>query len=295
MGVSIVEEGSAPVNSFNPKGYWEDVEVHHFNMKLVHTLNCLEPRWRSIIPLSEHEADFLCDKRFLKEGTELLLSKLSMRSKPLGLKDPRFSMLLPFWKRVFQESGLKVSFIISLRDPFSAIASMESFARESEPINNHYEKFLWVWISFLLGSLEGTAGEERVLVDYDELLARPEFEIKRIADTFHLEVQEELLKKYSTDFLDSSLCHFARKEVDVRKLNHDQKLVLEIYKQLLLVARNQLSFQQLQPFIEKWKAAFAAVESLLVMAEKNEQALLLHQAAVLVYREKIDKLTHLKN
>ncbi|MBM3856976.1 MAG: hypothetical protein FJ390_03325 [Verrucomicrobia bacterium] len=290
MGVSIVDQAATPFNSFNPTGYWEDVEIHHLNMKLVHALNCLQPRWRSIIPLSEKEADFLCEQGFLKQGVELLLSKISAVSKPLGLKDPRFSMLLPFWKRVFKECHLNVSFLISLRDPFSAIASMESFARESEPINNHYEKFLWTWISFLLGCLEGTAGEKRILVDYQDLLTQPDFQIKRIAAAFHLEVQEELLKKYSTNFLDPLLCHFKMTEFSRNHLNHDQKIALEIYEQLLLVARDEISFEQLQPALEKWKGVFAAVEQLLVMAEKNEQTLLLHQAAVLVYREKLAKI-----
>lgn len=291
MGVSIVDPARTPFNSFNEKGYWEDLEIHDFNMKLIGALEPLEHRWRSIIPLSEKEVDFLCEKGFLKQGADLLLSKLSVLSRPLGLKDPRFSILLPFWKRVFKTCNLAVSFIISLRDPLSTVASMKAFGSACEPINDHYAKFSWAWISFFGECLESTAGEERIIVDYHELLAQPAVQIKRIATAFNLEVQEDLLKKYSTDFIDPSLCHFEMNEAPKSTLMHDQELALEIYKQLLLVARDQASFGQLQPFLEKWEACVAAVEPLLMMTEKNEQTILLLQAALLVYRGEIDRLT----
>ena len=291
MGVSIIDQAHSPFNSFNEKGYWEDLEIHDFNMKLIGSLEPLENRWRSIIPLSEKEVDFLCEKGFLKQGADLLLSKLSVLWQPLGLKDPRFSILLPFWKRVFKTYNLAVSFVISLRDPLSTIGSMKAFGTACEPINAHHANFLWAWISFFGGCLESTAGEERIVVDYHELLARPDFQIKRVATAFNLEVQEDLLKKYSADFIDSSLCHFQKNEISKNILMHDQELALEIYEQLLLVARDQVSCDQPQPFLEKWKASLAAVEPLLMMTEKNEQTILLLQAALLVYRGEIDRIT----
>lgn len=288
MGVSIVDAACSPFNSFNEKGYWEDLEIHDFNMKLIGALEPLENRWRSIVPLSEKEVDFLCNKGFLKWAADLLLAKLSVLSQPLGLKDPRFSILLPFWKRVFKTHNLAVSFVISLRHPLSTVASMKAFGSACEPINAHDAKFLWAWISFFGGCLESTAGAERIIIDYNELLARPAFQIKRIATALNLEAQEDLLKKYSADFIDPTLCHFKTDEFSKSALTHDQKLALEIYEQLFLVARDQISCDQLQSFFEKWKASVAAVEPLLTMTEKNEQTILLLQAALLVYRDKIN-------
>ena len=289
MGVSIIESAKTPFNSFNEKGYWEDLEIHDFNMQLIGALEPVENRWRSIVPLTEKEVDFLCERGFLKQGADLLLSKLSMGSQPLGLKDPRFSILLPFWKRVFKTCNLAVSFIISLRHPFSTVASMKAFASACEPINNHHAKFSWAWNSFFGKCLKYTAGEKRIIVDYDEFLAQPAFQIKRIASALNLQVQEDLLKKYSTDFIDPALCHFNIHEISKDSLSYDQKLALEIYEQLLLVAHDQASWSQLESFFEKWNASVAAVEPLLTMVEKNEQTILLLQAALLVYRGKIDK------
>ena len=291
MGVSIVDQVHSPFNSFNEKGYWEDLEIHDFNMQLIGALEPLENRWRSILPLSEKEVDFLCEKGFLKQGADLLLSKLSVLSQPLGLKDPRFSILLPFWKRVFKTYNLAVSFVIPLRDPLSTIGSMKAFGTACEPINAHHTKFLWAWISFFGGCLESTAGAERIVVDYNELLTQPAFQIKRMASAFNLEVQEDLWKKYSTDFIDPALCHFKTNEFSKGALTHDQELAFEIYEQLLLAAQDQISLAQPQPFLEKWKASLAAVEPLLMMTEKNEQTILLLQAALLVYRGEIDRLT----
>ncbi len=289
MGVSIVDQSLITSNSFNEKGYWEDPEIHEFNIQLINALEPLEHRWRSILPLAEKEVDFLCGQKFLEQGKRLLLSKLGTSSQPLGLKDPRFSILLPFWKRVFKACELRVSFIVLLRDPFSTIASMKAFSRECEPINDHDEKFLWAWISFLVGCLENTAGEECVYVHYDKLLKDPVAQIERIARVLNLEVQEDVLKKYHAEFIDPKLCHFKMAKISGEPLTPSQALAWEMYEQLLWRVDHHLPVSQLQRFLKKWKAELAAVEPLLKMAEKNEQTILLLQAAVLVYRDMVEK------
>lgn len=145
---------------------------------------------------------------------------------------------------------------------------------------------------FSLGALESTAGEERILVDYHEFLTQPAFQTQRIATAFRLEIQEDLLKEYSTDFIDPSLSHFREAQFPRNGLTCNQELALAIYERLLLLARDQMTFDQLSSFLEQWKTSFATVKPLLMMAEKNEQTLLLYQAAVLVYREKMDKIRH---
>lgn len=289
MGVSIVDSSLTKFNAFNEKGYWEDLVIHDFNMKLINALEPLEHRWRSILPVSEEEVDFLCKKGFLEQGGKLLLSKFSTLSQPLGFKDPRFSILLPFWKRVFKTYDLAVSFVIALREPLSTVASMKAFSRECEPINDHDEKFLWSWISFFVRCLENTAGEERIIVDYQQLLKSPSCQMKRIASAFHLEIQEELLKKYYAEFIDPALCHFNMIASSRETLTYSQRLGNEIYKQLFLGASDQLALNQYSSFLEKWKSAVAIVEPLLKMAEKNEQTILLLQAAVLIYRDTIEE------
>ncbi len=280
MGVSIVDQASTPFNSFNEKGYWEDLEVHHFNMKLTQALEPLEHRRRSILSLSEEEVDFLCDQKFLEQGCHLMMSRLSSTSQSLGFKDPRFSILLPFWKKVFQECKISVSFVIALRDPNSTVTSMKAFGQVAEELNVSNEKFLWVWIAGLLGILEASEGEERILVDYQELLKQPAFEMNRIANAFQLKAREDLLASYSSHFIDPVLCHFKEGIEFYRGVTEDHQFAFEIYQQLAKVAKDQISLVQLEPLREQWSARLSAAQILLTLAEKNEQLILLLQTAL---------------
>lgn len=278
MGVSLVRPTETPFNQFNQKGYWEDLEVHHFNMQLMRALEPLENRRRSILPLSEKETDFLCEQEFLKRGSMLLLSKFSFPARPLGLKDPRFSLLLPFWKRVFKACKIKASFVIAVREPWSAVASMREFAKGQGETDSQDKKFLWSWISFLLSSLKATEGEERILVDYEALLAQPIHQLQRIANTFQFSLQRQLAEDYSANFIDATLCHFSsdrsNNDRDNRPFDLDQALALEMYQELFLIARDRFPFQQLQPFLQKWGRAFKPIEELLLELEKKELRIL---------------------
>lgn len=294
MGVSIVDQAEAPFNAFNKKGYWEDLHFHSLNIELTKALIPLEGRYRSTLPLSKEETDFLCEEGFLEKGMQLILSKISRLQQPLGIKDPRFSILLPFWKRVFKASGLSVSYLIALRDPISTIASMKAFGKFREENNDHDEKFFWTWVTFLLGSLNGSEGEERILVDYGELLKDPAFQMKRIASFLKLEIQEDRLQDYCANFIDSSMCHFkvdfSAAEFSRNAFPQYQGFVLEMYQQLFAVAKDEISFLQLQHVLSKWNERLSIADSLLMLAEKNEHLINRQRATIIAQIKKDAKL-----
>ncbi|MBX9578409.1 MAG: sulfotransferase domain-containing protein [Chthoniobacterales bacterium] len=300
MGVSVVDQAHTSFNSFNKKGYWEDLEIHQFNKKVIVALSSLNKRCRSTLSLSQAETDFLCEKGFLQQGVDLMLAKLLRLQQPLGIKDPRFSILLPFWKRIFKACDVPISFVIALRNPMSAVASMKVFDRASMRMKafDHFceehsecdEKYFWMWIASLLGCLDGSEGEERILVDYNELLKHPTSQIKRIADVLKLEIEEDRLKNYGANFIDPSLCHFTTAEFQKNIDSDCQKFALEIYQQLFAIAKDQASFAKLKHSHEQWKTRLSSAKSLLVLAEKNEKIILFLRAAMLVQKETIDKL-----
>lgn len=258
MGVSL---GNAliPPNLFNEKGYWEDLDFHSLNLEM---LGSFEDRIRRILPLTEEEVTALCQKGYLARASQLLLEKLPT-SQPLGIKDPRFSILLPFWKKVFNECDVRASFIIALRNPLSVAACQEQFN------NQHREKSFWIWISYLLSCLLNSEHDERVLVDYDELLKNPTLQIHRIARTLQLDIHPELLQSYSHDFIDASLRHFYGEKEELLKKSFCRAFAMEMYEKLLSVAKDETAFQDLKSLLEKWKDQFSSVESLLTLEEKN--------------------------
>jgi hypothetical protein len=258
MGASLGHDLIAP-NIFNEKGYWEDSDFHKLNLEM---LDSFEDRLRRILVLTEEETTLLCQKGYLAQASELVRRKIA-KYPLLGIKDPRFSLLLPFWKKVFQECGVQVSFVIALRHPLNVAACQEQFK------NQHREKSLWIWISYLLSCLEHSEGHERNIIDYDELLKNPKHQMERAAKTFNLPLHPDVLQSYSHDFIDSSLRHFHGENDSYLHRGFCRTFALEMYEKLLALATDRISFEDLQPSFKKWKEQFFFLESLLVLEEEN--------------------------
>lgn len=271
MGVLLTSPSSEVFQEHNPKGDWEDLQFQAINNKLLNSLHIREYRFRNILPVTKEETDFLIDQGYLAEASHLLSQKIS-DSQLLGIKYPMATLLLPFWKRVFKELHLDVSFVIALREPISAVASMTAYKKQPP------EKSFWVWISFLLSSLEYSKGYQRVLVDYHQLLKDPKAQMRKIAHELTLEIQYDLLEEYCNHFIDPILSHFPPLSVAFDRNNSSyegqehfgRNFSLEIYQQLLAVANNEVSLTSLEPFLQKWKKQFSSAHSLLCLTEHHE-------------------------
>jgi hypothetical protein len=258
MGVSLGNT-FIPPNIFNEKGYWEDSDFHALNLEI---LDKFENRLRRILSIDDEEAAFFLRTGYQKEASELLFNKLS-KNHLLGIKDPRFSLLLPFWRTVFKQCDIDVSFVIALRNPLDVTACQEQFK------NQHHEKSLWIWISYLLSCIENSQGTERIIVDYDELLKKPIHQMERLSQVLQLPLLPEILKSYSYDFIDSSLRHFHGKKEHSTQHSFCSSFALEMYEQLYAVATDRKDFQELEKFLPKWKTQFSYVKGLLECDEIN--------------------------
>ncbi|KAB2643524.1 MAG: hypothetical protein DVB29_05435 [Verrucomicrobia bacterium] len=262
MGVSLGNT-FIPSNIFNEKGFWEDADFHGFNGFI---LDFYEDRLRRILSIDEEEATHLLQCGYLSVASELLSNKLS-ENHLLGIKDPRFSLLLPFWRHVFNHCEVDVSFVIALRNPSNVPASHEYYK------NQHYEKSLWVWISYLLSCIEYTQGTKRSVVDYDELIKNPKYQMERVAESFMLPLLPKVLRSYSCDFIDPSLRHFYEEQASHLKNSSCYTFAFEIYEKLHAVATDRISFEELEKSLPKWKTQFSFVKSLLLLEEKNNQSI----------------------
>lgn len=267
MGVRLPDPSKVCYNTFNEKGSWEDPDFCVLDGNLIKTLSLREERIREIISLNEEEVDFLCEQEVFKKASHLVLEKVR-ESIPFGIKDPKFCVLLPFWKKVFKECDVRASFVIALRNPLSVVASID--ASQKLLGEQEQEKSFWVWISYMISCLEQTEGAESLLVDYDQLVQDPVYQVKRIAHAFQLEIDERALQIYSEDFIASSLRHFHGEENEILKNSFCRAFAMEIYKTLLSVAKGELDFDELKSFLNKWKKQFFEAHSLLVLAEKKE-------------------------
>lgn len=196
LGVAL-GKNLLPAHPCNPKGFFEDAGLYAFNKALLVQLGLT---WRS------PEAPDTAALRRLAAGPPgvtalgLLREKSAGQAIP-GLKDPRMSRLLPFWRPVLAASGLRAHCCIALRHPESVAHSL--WQRDRLDAEHSHA----LWLAYLLDALEGSTGLPRLLTDYGLLLHRPEHQLQRLGHFLDLPLDPAELTLFADDFLDKTLCH----------------------------------------------------------------------------------------
>ncbi len=260
LGVSLGDR-LMPPSRFNPKGYHEDLDVSAFNQELLEAVGW---DWHHLPPLESTAVEALLASHS-ERATELLREKTA-RCDVLGLKDPRFCLLLPFWLRIFSECRIPVSYVIALRDPLSVGRSLE--IRDGLP----QEKSWWIWISCILGSLAAPATHGRIIVDYNELLRDPAAQIARLAEELRLEIDRDRLLSFRESHLDVSLNRSGRDGEDPARVPGFPPLAGEIYEQLHRLATGSAGGLEDVRELPRWRREFESVRSLLDLSQKGDLA-----------------------
>lgn len=169
LGVAL-GKNLLPAHPCNPKGFFEDAGLYAFNKALLAQLGLT---WRS------PEAPDTAALRRLAAGPPGVTALSLLREKSAGqaipgLKDPRMSRLLPFWRPVLAASGLRAHCCIALRHPESVAHSLWQRDRLDAELSHA------LWLAYLLDALEGSTGLPRLLTDYGLLLHRPEHQLQRL-------------------------------------------------------------------------------------------------------------------
>lgn len=196
LGVAL-GKNLLPAHPCNPKGFFEDAGLYAFNKALLAQLGLT---WRS------PEAPDTAALRRLAAGPPGVTALSLLREKSAGqaipgLKDPRMSRLLPFWRPVLAASGLRAHCCIALRHPESVAHSL--WQRDRLDAEHSHA----LWLAYLLDALEGSTGLPRLLTDYGLLLHRPERQLQRLGHFLDLPLDPAELTLFADDFLDKTLCH----------------------------------------------------------------------------------------
>jgi GT2 family glycosyltransferase/glycosyltransferase involved in cell wall biosynthesis len=198
LGDNLSDSGQEP-SADNPKGFWEDRDINSINIDLLKEIN---HEWDSL-PLLE-EADF--QKRSLENlrlrAAEVLKDKTE-KHRPFGIKDPRISRLLPFWKGVFNQLEFSTGYVIVYRHPMSVMKSLQG--------RNGFapEKCYYLWLGHMVPCVLDIQGAPRVVVNYDSLMDDPPTQIRRIAGALGLagDPIPEDFKEFNENFLENRLRH----------------------------------------------------------------------------------------
>lgn len=176
-----------PPDRNNPTGYFEDLDVYCFNETVL--LPRLGRIWYSLEPLqwkdlSGEELDQL-DRRAL----HIIASNFDPAKALSVLKEPRISLLLPFWLPVLRKAGFAVKLVYVVRHP-SCVA--RSLARRNGFSTNHAGLIYFSHWHSILCHQEGLPS---AFISYERLLADPEETLSSLANTLALPVPMDFKSK----------------------------------------------------------------------------------------------------
>lgn len=197
-GASLGDDFIETMPEVNAKGFWEDATLNAVNIALLRALG-IDWLTNRAIPMGRFDDAAL---RPILERAVAILREKTHNAQFFAFKDPRTSILLPFWKRAFSLAGVEPSYLIALRHPASVADSLR--ARNGFDLT----KSAILWLRYTVRSLRETHGAQRVLVDYDMLMDRPIEELRRIAADLRLGVPTPAAEaEFASRFLAQELRH----------------------------------------------------------------------------------------
>jgi O-antigen biosynthesis protein len=191
--------GLSPAADDNLKGFWEDRAVVVLNQDIFRAIGTtwysselLDDQWLNQPQVAE-----------LHDRAVRLVEEHFGRYPLFAVKDPRFSRLFLFWKRVFDELGIKVSMLMAIRHPSEVAESLR--LRNQLPREQAYR----LWLLHTLGALEWARELGGCAVHYDALLGDPAAMIDELKHWFGLPDPPDpaQLTAAASEFLDGSLRH----------------------------------------------------------------------------------------
>ncbi|WP_158589136.1 sulfotransferase family protein [Alginatibacterium sediminis] len=188
FGIFMGKSLFAAQKGVNDKGFFENSRIVYFNDFL---FDKMLSSWDDPMGyLRCQDFDFL---PYIEAGRNLLRSEYSDHS-VWGIKDPRLTMLLPFWKQVFELEGVEVCFLHMYRNPTEVIGSLSKRDGFSE------QKSSMLWLNYNLTSFLACHSGRYVAISFDHLLSDPQATRNRISEAFDLQLEGN-----QTSFIDSEL------------------------------------------------------------------------------------------
>lgn len=191
QGVFMGDSLYGPQKGVNEKGFYENSALVRFNERLFDVLG-----WSWDDPLASCHQTFDIDALtpWIERGVALVKSEYG-KHPYWGMKDPRTSLLLPFWHAVLEKADVEPLYIVMVRRPTEVAGSLAKRDGFSE------EKSLMLWMNYTLSSMINTLPENRVVVFFDALMQNPASQMERVFDAADITPEQS----GSSSFVDTRL------------------------------------------------------------------------------------------
>ena len=233
LGISLGDfYGEGVAGPDNEKGYFEDLEISALDIGM---LNSIGYTWNNPVPPT-----FDYDTKMVLSAFEpaalSIIGKRLEHTGLFGLKDPNITRLLPFWNGVFRELDVEVSYIIACRNPLSTAKSLQ----KRDGFDIIYG--CYIWLGIVTAALINSAGHNRIVVDYDELMKDPEKQLRRTAAHLNLKFDAESsgFREYRDSFLSESLRHTSFGIGDLTANDEIPPKITELYILLRQIAIDEI-------------------------------------------------------
>lgn len=227
LGNNLIKESEAD----NPTGFWEDADILTLSNRV---LEALGRSWETVLPMDEKSFDALGIDSLVQDGADLLSKKI-VKGQCFGFKNPRTGPLLPYWKRVFSTLDVEAKYLFAIRNPASVVQSLN--ARNGLPSKFGYA----LWTSNVLDTLNGLGGETVTFLSYENIMANPEAELRRVASAINLNWDEQNVKDFSQHFVSQHLYHHHHKILDLMQDKACYPQTLKLYMLLSEHSGSELS------------------------------------------------------
>lgn len=159
-----------PGDTHNAKGYFEPWRIAILNDE---RLRAAGAAWDDVFAFPYRPLPRREERRWLNRAIELFEEEYGDARYPL-LKDPRVTVLLPFWRSALADLEVELKCVIPVRHPLAVAGSL------SRRDGFSLEKSVLLWSAYMLAAEAYTRDLPRAFIGYDGLLADWRGEIARI-------------------------------------------------------------------------------------------------------------------
>ena len=168
----------------NSKGYFEPWKIAILNDG---RLRAAGAAWDDVFAFPFKPLPRTAERTWLNRAATLFAEEYGVTTFPL-LKDPRVTLLMPFWREVLADLDVTARCVIPVRHPLAVVGSLSrrnGFAPQKSAL---------LWSAYMLAAEAYTRDLPRAFVGYDALLADWRAEVARI-ETAHGAVLPNLTER----------------------------------------------------------------------------------------------------
>lgn len=206
----------------NLEGYSETIEILQFNDRL---LNNFGGSWKDVPAFSENWQTDPSLSEFRNEAYKLS-QKYALENGPWGWKDPRATLLIPFWRQVYPEAKV----IFCVRNPIEIAVSLNKRVNyDKYPYGVDFESGISITDKYFDAMAEYLEDENSIFTHYDTWMENPYDELVRIAEFSEIIIDESRFKA----IIDRVNLEYKRNNYSEELFNQIPEITLELSKKYI--------------------------------------------------------------